>query len=73
VFLGDGSYSLFRDYALYDNIMKKYPSAISSEKLIKESLKTEKLPPVVGMIFFGTIILFLNSPDLLEDLYINKN
>jgi hypothetical protein len=73
VFLGDGSYSLFRDYALYNNIMKKYPSTISSEKLMKESLKTEQLPPVVGFIFFGAIILFINSPDLLDDLYINKN
>lgn len=73
VFLGDGSYSLFRDYGLFGEIMKKYPSTISTAKMMKENLKTEQLPPVVGLIFFGTIVLFINSPDLLPDLYINKN
>jgi len=38
----------------------------------RESI-SEVLPPIFALCIFGDSLLFLNSPELLEEAYVNKN
>lgn len=71
--MGNNSYSLIRDVKLTLNIMKKYPTTLSYERMMKEEFKTDVLPPIVGRIFMGHVYLMFTSVEHLQDLYVNKN
>ena len=73
VFMGNNSYSLLRDVKLMIGIMKKYPTSFSYELMMKEEMKVETLPPLVGRIFMGKVYLMFTSMEHLQDLYVNKN
>lgn len=38
-----------------------------------EHLKSEQLPPIIGVVFLGSVRLTITSADVLQDIYINKN
>jgi len=71
--MGNNTYSPYRDIKLILDIMNKYPSTISFYRMIKEDLKTDKLPPIVGRIQMGHVYLMFTSVEHLQDLYVNKN
>lgn len=73
VFMGQNSYSLFRDIKLMMSVMKKYPTSFSYERMFKEEMAVETLPPIVGRIFMGRLYLMFTSVEHLQDLYVNKN
>ena len=72
VFLSKG-YTLFEDLKRVLEITKKYPTAFSWRRLFEETLKTDKLPPAIGVLFMGQVNLTITSAEMLEDIYINKN
>jgi cytochrome P450 len=39
----------------------------------RKELNVQKLPPLLGMLFFGKPLLSINSCELLTDLYVHKN
>jgi hypothetical protein len=42
-------------------------------QLQQKKLGTEALPPLVGKVIMGRPVLHVNSCELLQDLYVNKN
>jgi len=71
--MGDNSYSLLRDIKLLIQNINKYPTSLSYEKMIKEEMKVDTLPPIVGRIFMGRVYLMFTSVEHLQDFYFNKN
>lgn len=53
--------------------MKKWPYSISIDKMFKQNLGVEKLPPIIGLIVFGEIMTVFTDSTHLNDLYVNKN
>lgn len=39
---------------------------------VREKLK-EECPPIVGMFYPGKVAIYINSPELVEEVYISKN
>ena len=68
-----GGYNLFGDIKRLVGSWEKHPNALSWLKIQKDALKTEELPPVVGVTLLGTPLLHVTSVDMLQDLYVNRN
>lgn len=71
--MGNDSYGLLHDILMFKNVMEKYPTTISFERMFKEEMGVETLPPVTGRCMLGRIELFFNNVDSLADIYVNKN
>ena len=41
--------------------------------MMLDALKTDRLPPIAGMVFMGSTNLVVTSADLLQDLYVKQN
>jgi hypothetical protein len=65
-FGGNNTYSLTRDGLLLKKHLAKTPTTFAWTNMFRESLKTEKLPPIIGTtLLLGNVILTINSADLL--------
>jgi len=67
------TFNVFSDIQKLMAIIKKYPHAISWYRLYLGEFEADKVPPIIGINFFGSIMLAVTSADLLQDLYVNKN
>jgi len=52
---------------------KNYPVRFNAKEIYCHILKAERLPPVLGGVFFGQPFLIFNSVDSLQDLFVNQN
>ena len=53
--------------------VNKRRACLNVLNLFKETFGADKIPPIIGTVFFGTPVLFINSCDQLQELYITKN
>ena len=66
-------YSFFADLVKINDMLKKYPHTFSWRYMMRDALKTDRLPPIAGMVFMGSTNLVVTSADLLQDLYVKQN
>jgi len=52
--------------------VKKEPTCLSWGVALKRKLGVAKLPPLVGVCFFGIPSILITSFEPLQDLYVNK-
>ena len=66
-------YGFFPDLIKIFEANNKYPNTFSWRYLMRDALKTDRLPQITGVVFGGTTQLIVTSADLLQDLYVKQN
>ena len=61
--MGNNSYSIVRDMKLLIETMKKYPNTISYEKMFKDEMNLDILPPIIGRFYIGRLVVMFTSCD----------
>ena len=66
-------YGFFPDLIKIFETNNKYPNTFSWRCLMRDALKTDRLPPITGIVFGGSTNLIVTNADLLQDLYVKQN
>lgn len=66
-------YNILTDMMDFVAIRKQYPNSLPWMELQQKKLGTMALPPIVGKMIMGRPVLHINSCELLQDFFVNKN
>lgn len=57
----------------FDKIIKEEPYTMNWGAMVRKGLKVDVIPPMTGVILFGTPYITINSHKYLQDFYVNNN